>query len=216
MRKATVAVALMRSDAKCLLMAPTEMSFGFVAAMLNGWVNGVAVNEGIGKENIGWLIAGSTFCATASSSVFSWYSAKPSGTGCFVGKPGPMLTGAFAYICFSIVLYAVPVEDLGQWRFLVPLYIFQGVGRGNFESTNKAVFADFFPGPKAEAAFANFVIWSGLAMTAGFFLMPYLSKGYMALICLLAAVSAAVCYLVANSLYVRGKANSSGTGASLL
>ena len=26
------------SDPKCLLMAPTEMSFGFVAAMLNGWV----------------------------------------------------------------------------------------------------------------------------------------------------------------------------------
>lgn len=40
----------MRSDPKCLLMAPTEMSFGFVAAMLNGWVNGVAVKEGIGKQ----------------------------------------------------------------------------------------------------------------------------------------------------------------------
>jgi hypothetical protein len=40
-------VQLMRRDPKCLLMAPMQMSFGFVAAMLNGWVNGVAVERGV-------------------------------------------------------------------------------------------------------------------------------------------------------------------------
>lgn len=146
-------------------MAPTEMSFGFVAAMLNGWVNGVAVKEGIGKHNIGYLIAMSTLVATTSSSIFSWYTSKPRG-GAFIGKTGPMLAGVMAYVGFSLVLLSIPLEDLGHWGVIIPVYIFQGIGRGNFESTNKAVFADFFPGAKAEAAFANFVIWSGLAMSA--------------------------------------------------
>ena len=60
-------------------------------------------------------------------------------------------------------------------------------------------------GPKAEAAFANFVIWFGLAMTGGYFMMPYLDKSVMAMVCMAAAVSAAVTYLIAHDLYLRGQ-----------
>lgn len=57
---------------------------------------------------------------------------------------------------------------------LIFVYMLHGVGRGIFESTNKAVIADFF-GDHAPAAFAN-VIWSsGGASALGFFMFPLLS-----------------------------------------
>eukprot|EP01045_Picozoa_sp_COSAG04_P017031 COSAG04_NODE_1476_length_6578_cov_2.265010_5_plen_174_part_00 len=56
----------------------------------------------------------------------------------------------------------------------MPLYVLQGLGRGIFESTNKAVIADYCPGAKAESGFANFVILSGSASTLMFFLIPIL------------------------------------------
>ena len=204
------AVDLMRTDPKCLLMAPTEMSFGFVAAMLNGWVNGVAVKEGIGKHNIGYLIALSTTCAAMSSALFSWYTSRSSQVQSNAGpdrpcdwlfthgKKGPMLTGAAAYATFGFILLVLPLIELGQWRYLLPIYIVQGIGRGNFESTNKAVFADFFPGAKAEAAFANFVIWSGLSMTIGYFIIPHLSSTVSSVLCMFSAVVGGLCYLVAD------------------
>jgi MFS family permease len=207
--KSSRAVDLMRTDPKCLLMAPTEMSFGFVAAMLNGWVNGVAVKEGIGKHNIGYLIALSTTCAALASAFFSWYTARSAqvqsnagparvGDWLFVGKRGPMLTGAASYAVFGIILLLLPLIELGQWRYLLPIYIVQGIGRGNFESTNKAVFADFFPGAKAEAAFANFVIWSGLSMTIGYAIIPHLPSVVNSLLCVLSAVVGGLCYIVAD------------------
>jgi peptidoglycan biosynthesis protein MviN/MurJ (putative lipid II flippase) len=124
----------MRTEPKCLLMAPTQMSFGFVAAMLNGWVNGVAVKEGIGKHNIGYLIALSTSCAAVSSAVFSWYTSRSgqvqSNAGpakpcdwLFIGKTAPMLTGAVSYATFGLILLVLPLDELGQWRYLLPIYI---------------------------------------------------------------------------------------------
>jgi hypothetical protein len=86
-----------------------------------------------------------------------------------------MLVGSCAYVFFGLLLLGDlhSPEELGQWSHLLPLYIAQGVGRGNFESTNKAVFADFFPGSKAEPAFANFVIWTGLSMSIGYLAIPH-------------------------------------------
>ena len=159
--------------------------------------------------DIGYLIALSTTCAALASAFFSWYTARSAqvqsnagparvGDWLFVGKRGPMLTGAASYAIFGFILLLLPLIELGQWRYLLPIYIIQGIGRGNFESTNKAVFADFFPGAKAEAAFANFVIWSGLSMTIGYAIIPHLPPAVSSLLCVLSAVVGAVCYIVAD------------------
>merc|ERR1719433_222272 len=38
-----------------------------------------------------------------------------------------------------------------------------GIGRAVYESTNKAIFADMFPGPEAPGAFANVFVFGTLA-----------------------------------------------------
>ena len=169
----------------------------------------------VGTHNIGYLIALSTGIAALSARVFSWYTShedtdkRRSCDWFFVGKPGTMMVGAAAYVAFGLVLYSEPVDDLGQWRFLLPLYILQGIGRGNFESTNKAVFADFFPGHKAEPAFANFVIWTGLSMSIGFLSIPHVSTDVLSAVCAATAAVGAVCYLFAHKLYVSSQAKDS-------
>ena len=203
-RKAISAVQLMRRDPKLLLMAPTQMAFGFAAAEQNGWVNGVAVKEGIGGQNIGYLIALSTAVAALASALFSCYTKGRD-------KRGPMLLGAAAYTLFGLALMVLPLADLGRWNCLIAVYSIQGIGRGSFESTNKAVLADYFPGAQAEAAFASFVIFSGLSMAVGYAALPHLPRELSASLCLLSAAVGGVCYLVAERLDGRERG-----GAALL
>ena len=203
-RKANSAVQLMRRDPKLLLMAPTQLAFGFAAAEQNGWVNGVAVTQGIGGQNIGYLIALSTAVAALASALFSSYTKGR-------GKRGPMLLGAAAYTLFGLALMVLPLADLGQWNCLIAVYSIQGIGRGSFESTNKAVLADYFGGAQAEAAFASFVIFSGLSMAMGYAALPHIPREVSASLCVLSAAAGGVCYLVAERLDGRER-----DGAALL
>jgi len=51
---------------------------------------------------------------------------------------------------------------------MVVFYVLQGLGRGVYESTNKAIFADFFPGDKSVGAFANCILQNTGSSTIGF------------------------------------------------
>jgi hypothetical protein len=114
-----------------------------------------------------------------------------------------MLVGSCAYVFFGLLLLGDlhSPEELGQWSHLLPLYIAQGVGRGNFESTNKAVFADFFPGSKAEPAFANFVIWTGLSMSIGYLAIPHVHLAALSVLCAVTAVGGGTCYMIAHRMH---------------
>merc|ERR1719160_447723 len=63
-------------------------------------------------------------------------------------------------------------EKLCDVKPLLWLYVVHGIGRGVWESTNKAVILDFFP-DKPMAAFANVIVSSGLASTIGFFMYQF-------------------------------------------
>ena len=88
-----------------------------------------------------------------------------------------MYFGNAMFFILACIVWVTSEEDLGTWGMLVPLYMLQGLGRGIFESTNKGVIADFFPGPKAAAGFANFVVLSGGASFLMFFSLNPVIKG---------------------------------------
>merc|ERR1712224_1069917 len=59
----------------------------------------------------------------------------------------------------------------GGWGWgIMIFYVLQGLGRGVYESTNKGIFADTFPGGKGIGAFANCMMQNTLSSTAGFVL----------------------------------------------
>merc|ERR1712203_1022924 len=49
-------------------------------------------------------------------------------------------------------------------------YVLQGLGRGVYESTNKGVFGDTFPGAQGVGAFANCMVQNTFSSTVGFLL----------------------------------------------
>merc|ERR1712080_776410 len=87
----------------------------------------------------------------------------------YVGKGFMMTLGCAAFFSIGLIGYVVDAETLkaGKWATLIGIYIIMGNGRTVFESTNRAVFADFFPDTTA-GAFAFLGVQSGLAGAFGF------------------------------------------------
>ena len=77
-----------------------------------------------------------------------------------------------------------------------------GCGRSIWESTTKAVFADFFP-DDPQAAFANIVLQSGLASTIAFFVFPDLSPLQKEIILGVTAILGALCFMLASVIHKR-------------
>eukprot|EP00927_Polykrikos_kofoidii_P086324 TRINITY_DN9634_c0_g1_i1.p1 TRINITY_DN9634_c0_g1~~TRINITY_DN9634_c0_g1_i1.p1 ORF type:complete len:485 (-),score=63.57 TRINITY_DN9634_c0_g1_i1:65-1519(-) len=164
------------------LLSPTNLSFGFCAAFMNGYVN----SHFVSRDKVGLFAALTVVVAAIVARVAGILS-------CSVGK-GPILI--FGAVCFfSIPCMLLFLENtLGVltacgghhseggcpsgmgWAILF-LYVLQGSGRAVFESTNRAVFSDFFPGAQRDGAFANCTLQSCLAFAASFFLQATPSSG---------------------------------------
>lgn len=165
--KAAAAVDLW-ADPKIWLLMFTNLTFGFSVAWLNGYVNGNYLAKAVSSTSfIGFLGALIALIAAISSRIFGWISRT-------WGKMPIVLIGA---ICFFLVgalskITAPNGEGPGGWGWgIVVFYLLQGFGRGVYESTNKGIFADFFPGPQAPGAFANVMMQGTLSGAIAFFLV---------------------------------------------
>lgn len=198
-------VDLMCSDAKCmLLLVPTCVTFGLASSTLNGSVGAsVSARPDMGKQTIGFLTAISTAVAAIASLLFSASTSCPRGC----SQLSPMLWACTAYFCFGLLLMLVPtlstsMESDGS-NFGVPaivsLYVLQGVGRGFFESTFKAIVVDTFPKSRTQPAFANIVVWSGFSMSAGYASLVFVSEQEMGAV--LVGMSAVAACFACYSLY---------------
>jgi len=159
------AVALWR-DPKIWLVCFTNLSFGFSASWLNGYVNAHFQKMALGSSKYVGFNAALTASITAVSAklycrvhpkfrlaCISW------GSSCFLAVAG-----------LSLVTWPND-EGPGGWGWgILVFYILQGLGRGVYESTNKTVFADMFPDDKTAGAFANCMMQSTTSSAIGFML----------------------------------------------
>jgi MFS family permease len=197
--KVSAALRLLFTNPKMLLMLPTQFTFGFLAAFLNSYVSSEIVNDVIGNSAIGYF-AGIIGVSALIVSIVSGFFIKHTGL-----KWPMMLFGATIYLGETVTFIVYGPEDVSEVWKLVLLYIAHGAGRGVWESTNKAVIADFFEVKDAPAAFAN-VVWSnGFAQCVGYFLFPQYSRQLKASICTTSAALGIVGYFVAYFLDLRQK-----------
>jgi len=176
--KTTEAVRLLFSDPKMILLYPVQMAFGIAGSFVAYYANGVLVKNCVNDDTnyIGYFAALIAVVAGVCSPIFSIITRK------FLGgkKEYVMILGIVAFLCEMSVYMAYDLqkddlkrgEKLCDVKPLLGLYVVHGIGRGVWESTNKAVILDFFP-DNAMAAFANVIVSSGLASTIGFFMYEF-------------------------------------------
>lgn len=132
---------------KLWLLSPLNILFGFSSAYLNGFFNGHFTVEATGAVSLGLLSAVTVACAAGFSQTYR----------CLVP-----FTGKFLILCIGCLSIAfIPFATLAlgcckDWRWnIIVLYVMQGSGRAVYDSTNRAVFSDYFRGEDIESAFAN-------------------------------------------------------------
>eukprot|EP00656_Telonema_subtile_P046490 TRINITY_DN5296_c0_g1_i3.p1 TRINITY_DN5296_c0_g1~~TRINITY_DN5296_c0_g1_i3.p1 ORF type:complete len:512 (-),score=149.29 TRINITY_DN5296_c0_g1_i3:66-1601(-) len=179
-KQAISASILFVTDPKMPLMMGMNVSFGIAAAYMNSYVTGIVLTFYLGGGYGGYLAA--ITAATAALLSFpltnmSLITQKGCGRTLDQNtqtqfKKGAMVLGpiSFALVCFLPI--AVGYENLGTWGGLVMLYVLQGVGRGVWEATNKAIFAEYFAYDQV-GAFSNLIIQNGGASTICFFINAY-------------------------------------------
>lgn len=146
-------------DPKTWFLQCTNLTFGFAAAWLGGYVGRHIFTETLSSEFIGFAGAMLSALASVLSLGFGVVAKK-------LGK-GPVLAlGALAFLCLALLSRFGHPKTWG-WGVLV-FYVLMGIGRAVYESTNKAIFADFFPGEKSAGAFANVFVVGTNASTLAF------------------------------------------------
>lgn len=158
--KATSAIRLWK-DPKIWVLQCTNLTFGFAAAWLGGYVGRYIVNPALhGAQFIGFAGAMLSALASVLSAGLGVVARK-------LGKGPVVALGAAAFLMLAVLSKFVGNPATWGWGVLV-FYLLMGIGRAVYESTNKAIFADFFPGEASAGAFANVFVFGTLASTIAF------------------------------------------------
>ena len=185
--KALAAISLW-SDPVVWLLAPTNLSFGFCAAYMNGFVNARFAAQELGQESVAFLGAITALTAAFLAKAYGPLSNK-------IGKGSVITLGAGCAVAIPVLTYG---GCLGWGWSLLSLYFLQGSVRAVYESTNRALFSDFFPG-RSEGAFANCMLQSSLGFATCFFLQNSLSAEQLSGIIVALALSSSLGYTFASN-----------------
>lgn len=221
--KFLAAVSLWWKDPRILLLAPTQMAFGFSAALLGYYVSGNAVPHWraiVGKSDAVGIVGFLSAFTAVVAAVLQWPFKLLSGD-MGLGKAPFMLLGSAAFAVLAVICMVDDEDAISAWGWMIALYGLQGIGRASFEGTNRATHADFFP-DDSPAAFSNMILWNGLASTLAFFIFPTLKetgencptigdhgRRVMSITGLTFAVTAMVCYAAAVTCCQKRAAKSS-------
>lgn len=175
-----LAASALWKDPVTWMLSPTNLTFGFCAAFMNGYVNSQYASQELGKAFVPFLAAVTALTAAMLAKVYGRLAEA-------VGKGIVLVIGSCCF--FGIPLCFFALNCCGGWGWaLIALYLLQGSGRAVYESTNRAVFSDFFTGAQTEGAFANCMLQSSLSFAASFFLQSALSGTSLAAIVMVLAV----------------------------
>jgi hypothetical protein len=199
-------IRLLYNSRPLQLLMPYQICFGMSAGFVDAYINRVIVAKYIGDGYIGALTAVTTLSAALVvmplAMLANSYQTNNS------GKAYIMLGGGICFLIGPLLVLALPEDAMGNWTFLVFFFIIHGIARGVWESTNKAIFVDFFGGRRRPSvvkddpvlrdqlpgAFASIYFASGIAGAIGFLVNQFLSKLWISLANVLVAVIAIICF----------------------
>jgi len=155
------------TDINIWLVSGTSITFGLASAWLGGYVNAHYVAVALHTPAyIGCLMA----ILSAVAAFISWMSCR------FVqrsAKAGMILAGSISFLGLVVLTDSTIVNvSPDEWGWgVASFFVLMGIGRGVFESTNKSIYADFFPGVKSIPAFANQMLCTTAGGSLGYILI---------------------------------------------
>lgn len=197
--KASTALA-MWGDPTIWLLSGSNFTFGFAAAYLNGYINSTWLTEALGEggsDFIGFLGAVIALVATLSSAMYGRINTA-------LGSKTPVFVfGSMCYFALAALTFITAPDGKGPggWGWgIVVFYILHGLGRGVYESTNKGIFTDYYPGQKSMGAFANCMMQNTAAGTIGFIMGAASVDKDEVWVILMFSIATVPCLLLAKAL----------------
>lgn len=185
------AAKLVYKDKRMALIVPFQLAFGLTSSFVPYYVFGtvIADSPNLGETYIGLLSAIIVFTGAVTSIPASFLSNV-------YGKLVVVITGGFCFAAAGVAFFLTSDEELGTWVYILPLVVVYGVGRGIWESTNKAAIADFFvESPDlVTSAYASTAFFAGYGSAMGFFTFASLDRLQMAGTIIFLSIIGNVCY----------------------
>lgn len=191
--------ALYRNRRLQLLM-PYQVCFGLSAGFVNSYMTAKVVSVYLGDGYIGLMSALATLTAVA----LSWPYAKIATT-INQGKWYVMMAGGGCFLYAGLSVLCLSNAQMSSWPFLVTYFMIYGAARAAWESTNKAIIAEYFSHDDKlkDSAFAAVYFMSGLAGAFGFVFYKFMDRTQLAAINTVAPIIALVCYHFSHMAHIR-------------
>jgi MFS family permease len=186
-------------DPRIWLIMFLTLDFSVGSAFINGIVAKDYVGPQLGSEYVALLSASVALVGAVAQAPLKFMAVR-------FGKGVVMAIGAAALIASPALFVTAGVDRMGWW--LAAFYVLHGIVRGIFQGTNVAVYADHFPEPKTEPAFANMCMQQGIAASLAFFFAARVAHNILMLVMVALAVCIVPGYWVARSLRPDGVATS--------
>jgi len=148
-------------DPKLWLIGFINYAFFFQQAFITNVVNPQFVAPMLGKQAIGVAMALVSIAGAILAKLYGYI-------GAYAGKGSMLIIASASFAVFPAAVLFTNFCSNGGWLVLV-LYFWYGSGRAVHEGIGRAVFADYFPGPLLDPAFANYNFQgSAMAVVANF------------------------------------------------
>jgi len=179
------------NDSRAGLLAPFVFGFGITTAMFCYYVNFTVISSSsaLGTASIGLFESFSYLVAIAAAYPYAYVSNNVPD-----GRHFVMQFGSAAFCMCGVAVFCLSNEQLSVWWVMLIIKGFYGLGRGVFEGSCRAVYADLFSGEDLSTAFSGQTLLAGFSGGACFFMYGWLQKESIATVTMVNGVLALVAY----------------------
>lgn len=187
------------NDLRPNLLAPFVFGFGITTAMFYSFFNNEVISDSLGVEYIGLFECFSYFIACVAAYPYAYVSNNFRN-----GRHYVMQFGSIAFGLSGIAVAIFSMSELSVWTTMLGIKGLYGLGRGVFEGSCRAVYAEIFGKGGNEddlsTAFSGQTLLAGISGGVVYFLsFDVLTKDSVAAITIINSVAAFVLYAILMS-----------------
>ena len=183
------------TDCRSILLAPFVFGFGISTAMFAFFVNDFGVSAHLGDVSLGLLEAFSYFIATISAWPYAYVSNH-----LIHGQHYVIQFGSLSFLITGVIVFILNNNQLGTWVNLLVLKGIYGLGRGVFEGSCRAAYAEMFVGKDLSTAFSGQTLLAGFSGGICYFIYGALNKDAIGMITVVNGIFAIISYYLLTSL----------------